>query len=251
AAGADELDGLAERREAGGATGGDRHRRTGETVSDGELAGGGVRHRRGEQTGARAGGPLGREPALVGRVGQEAPERRTEHDAGPRLGRRGGEPRRRQRPARGGEHAPGHTVGGTNPSARTWRQRMASKAPAAPSVWPIAPLMELTGTLRGPKTRVIATASIASLKGVPVPCAETKPTRAGATSASASAASIARAAPRPSRSGAVMCVASAAAPTPSTRPRTRARRRAACAASSTTTTALPSPRTSPRRVASK
>ena len=40
---------------------------------------------------------------------------------------------------------------------------MASKAPAAPSVWPIAPLMELTGTLRGPKTRVIATASMASL----------------------------------------------------------------------------------------
>src|SRR5207237_450763 len=196
-------DGLAERRESGGATGSDRHRRTGETVGDGELTGGGVRHGRGEQTGARAGGPLGREPALVGRVGQEAPERRAEHDAGPRLGGGGcthptrpgtraaftpakpdevdtavsagwrrGSPYTRSRPAQAGSTVARPAVGGTNPSARTWRQRMASKAPAAPSVWPIAPLMELTGTLRGPKARVIAIASIAAWEGVPVPCAE-------------------------------------------------------------------------------
>ena len=123
AAGADELDGLAERREAGGATGGDRHRRTGETVSDGELAGGGVRHRRGEQTGARAGGPLGREPALVGRVGQEAPERRAEHDTGSRLGRGGSvETRRRERPARGGEHELRDPLGAGRTAAHRLRE---------------------------------------------------------------------------------------------------------------------------------
>jgi hypothetical protein len=46
---------------------------------------------------------------------------------------------------------------------------IASSAPAAPSVWPVMPLVELHGT-RAPKSACIARSSAASLLGVPVPC---------------------------------------------------------------------------------
>src|SRR5438552_1939536 len=64
----------------------------------------------------------GRVRALVGRVGQEAPERRAEHDAGPRLGRRGVEARRRERPARGGEHELGDALGARRTPAHRLRE---------------------------------------------------------------------------------------------------------------------------------
>ena len=46
---------------------------------------------------------------------------------------------------------------------------MSSIPPAAPSVWPVMPLVELHGTSR-PKTASIALSSAASLLGVAVPC---------------------------------------------------------------------------------
>src|SRR5262249_30095944 len=84
-----------------------------------------------------------------------------------------------------------------------------------------------------PNSRSSARASMASLNGVPVPCAETKSTAEGGTAASASAAPIARTTPPPSRSGAVMCTASPAAPVPRTRAAARAPRRAPCRSSPT------------------
>ena len=46
-------------------------------------------------------------------------------------------------------------------------------APLAASVWPKKRFKEATGGTRSPKSRRIARASIASLSGVPVPCALT------------------------------------------------------------------------------
>src|SRR5262249_3129847 len=98
------------------------------------------------------------------------------------------------------------SVAGTSPVRRTWVHMIASKLPAAASVWPIAPLMEFTGTrpTAAPKTAVIAAISMASLYTVPVPCALTKSMAEGSRAASASAMRMARAAPAPSRAGAVM-----------------------------------------------
>src|SRR5688572_12890800 len=42
----------------------------------------------------------------------------------------------------------------------------ASNAPAAPSAWPVTPLVDTTGTELGPNTASIAAASAASLSGV-------------------------------------------------------------------------------------
>ena len=59
-------------------------------------------------------------------------------------------------------------VGGTTPVSQHARRTAPPRsAPAAPSVWPMAPLIEFTGTRRAPNTRASATASIASLYGVP------------------------------------------------------------------------------------
>ena len=48
-------------------------------------------------------------------------------------------------------------------------QTTASTAPAAPSVWPVAPLVELHGTGL-PNSAATALPSAASLAGVAVPC---------------------------------------------------------------------------------
>src|SRR5213078_551664 len=227
--------------------GGERDRRPAQAVRDGELAGGGVRHRGREEARARGRGAALEKWPRGGRVGEEAAEGRPEQDteARPRravgrleAGSRQRAPRREQhelrhalrargaRPHRLGEHRKGDVprghrarpgdgdrppharpstsaalvpakpeeletatstacaravpttrsrpsqagssvsspaVGGILPSASTRAQRMASKAPAAPRVWPMAPLIESTGTTRRPKTRVKATASMASL----------------------------------------------------------------------------------------
>ena len=59
------------------------------------------------------------------------------------------------------------------PGRSPWRsasaQITASSAPAAPSVWPVAPLVELAGTA-APNSAATARASALSLLGVPVPC---------------------------------------------------------------------------------
>ncbi len=91
---------------------------------------------------------------------------------------------------------------------------MASRAAAAPMVWPSAPLIELTGTAppRGPSTRRSAAASMGSLSGVAVPWALTKSMSPEATPASTSAESMARSMPRPCGSGAATCAASLALP---------------------------------------
>src|SRR5207245_3695040 len=47
-----------------------------------------------------------------------------------------GSPWTRSSPAQAASSVARPTVGGTRPSASTWRQRVASTAPAAPSVWP-------------------------------------------------------------------------------------------------------------------
>ena len=82
----------------------------------------------------------------------------------------------------------------------------ASIAPAAPSVWPIWPLDEETNTSGrwSPKQAFKARVSIASFKGVPVPCAFTYATSDGAIPAQAIALRMTRAAVRPSASGFVM-----------------------------------------------
>jgi len=48
-------------------------------------------------------------------------------------------------------------------------QTSASAAPAAPSRWPIADFVEETGGASAPKTSRIASVSMRSLNGVPVP----------------------------------------------------------------------------------
>ena len=50
---------------------------------------------------------------------------------------------------------------------------IASIAPAAPSAWPVTPLVEVTMGRRSPNTSAMAAASAASLSGVDVPCAFT------------------------------------------------------------------------------
>ncbi len=58
---------------------------------------------------------------------------------------------------------------GTKPLRSASALITASSAPAAPSAWPVAPLVELQGVV-GPKMLVTAWLSERSLLGVPVPC---------------------------------------------------------------------------------
>ena len=60
-------------------------------------------------------------------------------------------------------------VGGWTPSRTASAQTTASIAPAAPRVWPIIDLVELTGG-GGSNSSRIAFGSTQSLVGVPVPC---------------------------------------------------------------------------------
>jgi hypothetical protein len=64
-------------------------------------------------------------------------------------------------------------VGGTIESREASAQRMNSTAPAAPSMWPVIDLVELTlmRFAASPKTALIALVSLRSLAGVDVPCA--------------------------------------------------------------------------------
>src|SRR6202158_5015228 len=135
------------------------------------------------------------------------------------------------------------------PVRSTCAHMIASKVPAAASVWPRAPLIELTGmrAAASPKTLVIAAISIASLYTVPVPWALMKSISGAVTRASRRAMRMARAAPAPSRAGAAICVASPASPAPTTSTSMRAPRARACARSSTMRTAAPSPHRGPAR----
>ena len=58
------------------------------------------------------------------------------------------------------------------PCSSARKQTIASTMPAAPSVWPVKPLVELTGT-RLPNRRTSARSSARSFAGVAVPCAFT------------------------------------------------------------------------------
>ena len=65
-------------------------------------------------------------------------------------------------------------VGGRMDSFRAFRQAMASTAPAAPSMWPVMDLVELMVILRArssPSAFLIASVSMRSFMGVPVPWA--------------------------------------------------------------------------------
>ena len=73
---------------------------------------------------------------------------------------------------------------------------MASMAPAAPSEWPVTPLIEVTGGPGRPKSLAIASASAASLSGVEVPWALTWRMSLGSRPASARAISMHDSAPR-------------------------------------------------------
>ena len=98
-------------------------------------------------------------------------------------------------------------VGGTQSFMTDSAQTMASIAPAAPSVWPVVPFTDVTGTARpasSPQSAKSALDSVASLAGVPVPCAFRCPRSSGAKPPSASAWRMARATPSPEGSGAVM-----------------------------------------------
>ena len=59
------------------------------------------------------------------------------------------------------------------PSRIASRHATASVAPAAPTRWPVTPLVDVTGGAASPNTLRIASASAASLSGVDVPCAFT------------------------------------------------------------------------------
>lgn len=67
------------------------------------------------------------------------------------------------------------TVGGTDPSLMTRAPMMASTAPAAPIMWPVIDLVELTGmdSMCVPNTARSELSSLLSLSWVPVPCALT------------------------------------------------------------------------------
>ena len=62
-------------------------------------------------------------------------------------------------------------TGGTVPRVAQVSPITASTAPAAPTRWPVTPLVEVTGGPFAPKTLAIASASAASFSGVDVPCA--------------------------------------------------------------------------------
>ena len=66
-------------------------------------------------------------------------------------------------------------VGGITPRVIAIAVMAASMAPAAPSVWPICPFTDDTGmrSASAPRQRRSAAVSIASLRGVAVPCAFT------------------------------------------------------------------------------
>ena len=66
-------------------------------------------------------------------------------------------------------------VGGMHPSWIAFAHAIASTTPAAPSMCPVADLVELTArrSAWSPKTARIALASFGSLSGVDVPCALT------------------------------------------------------------------------------
>ena len=85
----------------------------------------------------------------------------------------------------------------------------ASMAPAAPSAWPVTPLVEVTSGPGEPNTLWMASASLASLRGVEVPWALMWAMSDGARPASPSARSIQATAPAPPGDGAVMWYASA------------------------------------------
>ena len=93
-----------------------------------------------------------------------------------------------------------------------------SKRPAAPSVWPVPPLIEYTGTLWFPKTALNALISMESLYMVPVPWAEKQPIFFSEIFADLSALRIAMASPLPSRDGPVIWFASFVNPHPAISP---------------------------------
>jgi hypothetical protein len=64
-------------------------------------------------------------------------------------------------------------VGGTQPSSIALAQAIVSTTPAAPSMCPVADLVELTArrSAWSPNTSRMAFASLGSLSGVDVPCA--------------------------------------------------------------------------------
>ena len=104
-------------------------------------------------------------------------------------------------------------MGGTTPSRSDRRLITASAAPAPAIMWPVTPLVDVTGGGASPKTLRIASASVASLSGVDVPCAFTCPMSALESSpASSSASCMHAAAPAPPGTGAVMWCASALRP---------------------------------------
>ena len=98
-------------------------------------------------------------------------------------------------------------VGGTASRATDRAHTMASTAPAAPSMWPVVPLMDVTGSSAGasaPMRFASAFDSVASLAGVPVPWAFRCPRSAGVKPPSARAAAMAAVIAVASGSGAVM-----------------------------------------------
>ena len=71
-------------------------------------------------------------------------------------------------------------------------------------MWPVTPLVDVTGGAWSPNTLCSASASDASLSGVDVPWAFTCPTAEASMPASSSASCMHTAAPAPPGDGAVM-----------------------------------------------
>src|SRR3977135_892007 len=107
-------------------------------------------------------------------------------------------------------------VGGTMFDWMALAQTAISTAPAAPNMWPVAPLVELTASLRAcsPKTLLMAWVSQMSPAGVEVPWAVMEERSVGFNPAERSAIFMQRAAPSPSGDGDVMWLASAVLPYP-------------------------------------
>ena len=107
---------------------------------------------------------------------------------------------------------------GTHCSATDLTVANASKAPAAPIMWPVIDLVALIArerrsrAARAPKTVRIASASRLSPSGVDVPCGLMRSTSSAGTPRRSSAICIARGDPTPASIGWIMSQPSAAEP---------------------------------------
>lgn len=144
-------------------------------------------------------------------------------------------------------------MGGNRPDRHAASIKASSIPPQAAEPCPIHDLRAVTAGRASACAKTLSsnTASLRSLRGVPVPCAETQSTAWGSRPASASAPRTACSAKRADSSGAVSAPPSREAPNPRSSANTAAPRARADSKDSSTNAAPPSPGTKPSRASSK